>query len=194
VLYIDIENPPVLIRRQLRRCLDNARAEAAADLFDPSRLRVIVRPEGLDVTRGQDARWFLNQISVNDPQLVCLGPLYQLHESEEEKSSDVKKVIRLLNRARERSGCAMLMESHAPHESFRRGGELRIAGSRLWTRWPDRVLGLSSRGPDDKMLPPDWRLIADVRPPRFPRPKGDRDGWPSLVQLGAPSEWPWVRA
>lgn len=194
VLLIDLENPPVLIRRQLRRCLDAARPEAAADLFDPSRLRVIVKPEGVDVTRARDARWLLNQVRVNRPQLICLGPLYQLHESEEEKSQDVKKVIRLLNRVRNIAGAGLLMESHAPHESFKRDGELRVAGSRLWTRWPDRVLGLYSRGPDGKALPVDWRRISDTRPPRFHRPRGNRDGWPGIVELGRPDAWPWVRA
>lgn len=183
-LVVDVENPPMLARKQYRQLARLAR-EKAGDRYDPARLRIEMRPEGINLGNRADALWLYGLVEAARPDLLCIGPAYKLHEAEEEKSSDVRQVQKVLDRIRSRWGCALWMETHAPHESFARGGQVRPAGSRLWLRWPEFVLALESRpGRDAEGA---WDLV-HARAPRDQRP------WPRRLVRGYPEEgqWPWL--
>ena len=178
VLLIDCENPVTLARRKLRALRDLAAKELGSD-YNPEPFRVIMRPEGIDVTRRSDALWLRERVAANNPDVLFIGPIYKLHEAEDEKSSDVRQVQKVLDHVRTFQDCAVVMETHAPHESFRKGGQLRPAGSRLWLRWPEFVMTLEPDASDDK--------LAKVRYAKGPRDERD---WPTtLVRSGR--VWPW---
>ena len=173
-LLVDLENPPRILARRF------SRLRGAAGEWDPDLCRVESRPEGLDVTQRGDAQWLMDRIASNRPDTLIIGPIYKLHEVEEEKAAAVRQVQKVIDTIRARYRCAVLMETHAPHESFLKGNQLRPSGSRLWIRWPEFVLGLAPISRDK--LDGVW-LLDHVRPPR------ERRAWPSRVRRGG--AWPW---
>lgn len=174
VLMVDCENPPTLARAQFRALRQIAQDQVGA-AYDPSRMRVVMRPEGLDLTSRADALWLYDLLEANRPDLLCIGPAYKLHEAEEEKSSDVRQVLKVLDRIRTRYECAIWLETHAPHESFRKGAKLRPAGSRLWLRWPEFVVTLEPRSAREDE---DVWYLGHARTPRDSRP------WPHQLLRG----------
>ena len=180
VLFVDCENPAPLSRRMFSRL--HATARRASQDFDPSRLAVMMRPEGIDLTRRPDQAWLYGLCEQHRPDLLLIGPAYKLHDAEEESSSDVKRVLRVLDGLRARHRLALWMETHAPHESFSRGGVLRPAGSRLWMRWPEFVIGLEPQSPREQ-YPVELS---------FPRHARDERGWPRLIhRVESPEGWLW---
>ena len=182
VLLIDLENPPRLAARKMASIRDQAKIFCNQNniKYDAERCRVIMKPEGLDITKRGDSMWLTERVAANRPDLLCIGPLYKLHEAEDEKSSDVRQVQVTLDRIRTRYNCALLMETHAPHESFTKFGKIRPSGSRLWIRWPEFILTLS---PVDKGSNEHWWLN-HARGPR------DERDWPAGVKRGG--DVPWV--
>lgn len=181
-LLLDLENPPRIISRRMSKLRAAANRRVGEGSWSPGLCRIESRPEGLDVTQRGDEQWLMGRIAANRPDVLFLGPLYKLHEVEEEKSSAVRQVQKVLDLVRTRYRCAIVMETHAPHESFSKDGRLRPAGSRLWIRWPEWVLALSPQSKE--RLDGPWRL-EHVRPGREQR------SWPSRIRRG--SDWPWEK-
>ena len=181
VLLVDLENGPRLIAKWVRRVRGVAlesNPEAPAD-----NLRIESRIDGIDLTSRVDRRWLASRVADARPDVLMIGPLYKMHRGEEERSSDAGTIARELDALRARFGCALIMETHAPHESFKEGGILRPAGSRVWMRWPDFILGLKPERPSQPTGPhllDDSVKSRDVRrwPRRFVR--GDRWPWDDL--------------
>ena len=182
VMIIDLENPPRLAARKMSAIRDTTKAFCARNniAYNPERCRVIMKPEGLDITKRGDQMWLTERVAANRPDLLCIGPLYKLHEAEDEKSSDVRQVQITLDRIRVRYNCALFMETHAPHDSFTKFGKIRPSGSRLWIRWPEFILTLS---PVDKGSNEHWWLN-HARGPR------DERDWPAGLKRGG--DFPWV--
>lgn len=182
-LIVDLENPPRILARRMHRLRDAANERVGAMGWDTSRCRIESRPQGLDVTQRADEQWLMGRVAAARPDVLLIGPLYKLHEVEEEKSAAVRQVQKVLDLIRTRYRCAVVMETHAPHESFAKEGRLRPAGSRLWIRWPEWVLALAPQSRE--RLDGIWRL-EHVRPGREQRT------WPAKVRRG--QAWPWERA
>lgn len=177
VLLIDLENGPRLMAQWIARLWGLA-LEGMPNA-DPDFLRIETRPDGLDVTTRGDRRWLAARVADARPDLIVLGPLYKLHRGEEERSTDAGLIAGTLDTIRARFNCAMLLETHAPHESFKDGGKLRPAGSRVWLRWPDFVLGLKPQRPSVPRGPhilDDSEKARDVR--LWPRMLTQTDRWP----------------
>lgn len=185
VLLVDLENPPDLLLRKIGKIRDGV-ARIAGDAYDGDTLRVELRPEGIDVTSRADALWLEERVAVNRPDVVCIGPLYKLHESDESDFRAVRRVQSVLDSIRARYGCALIMETHAPHESFR-DGRLRISGSRAWMRWPEFVLSLQPQS--ENRLAGAWVLDHARRPrderafPRLWRPYAMRLPWEVVEEI-----------
>lgn len=182
VMIIDLENPPRLAARKMAAIRDSTKRFCSNNglSYDAERCRVIMKPEGLDITKRGDALWLTERVAANRPDLLCIGPLYKLHEAEDEKSSDVRQVQIALDRIRVRYNCALFMETHAPHDSFTKFGKIRPSGSRLWIRWPEFILTLS---PVDTGSNEHWWLN-HARGPR------DERDWPAGLKRGG--DFPWV--
>jgi len=182
VLVIDCENPPTLIRRRYRNLIRHA--ERVGSPVRPDRLRIDMRPEGLDLGRDRDAGWLLRRVSAHRPEVLVTGPLYRLHMANPNDEETARHVASALDAARLRVNCALLLESHSPHkESGAPERSLRPIGSSLWMRWTAFGYGL--------------REVKVEHGPRsflFRNWKGDRDvrQWPTKLEHG--TTWPWVEA
>lgn len=192
VLLVDCENPAPLIRRKLGPLLANCENTLHRQL-EADRLRIVSRPEGIDITRRADELWLQDRVAANrarweqlgwggSPIVLCIGPIYKLHDAEDEKAADARKVQKALDRIRARYRATLIMETHAPHESFAKQSgtrALRPAGSRVWLRWPEfcRAIQPAENG--------------DVGVADFYDSQGARDerDWPFRLRKGG--KWPW---
>lgn len=176
-LIIDLENPAASIAETGERIAQRLVRDVVD--YDPSRCRIFQRPGGMDPRRRHDRGELEREITLQRPDLVCIGPVYKmLHrraqkggtESHEEATSPL---LAIFDDLRIRHGFAMVIETHAPHN------DLRPYGSQQWESWPE--IGIALR-PDTQAMN-TWALD------RF---RGDRmlTDWPATISYG--SVWPWV--
>jgi hypothetical protein len=171
VLLVDLENS----ERQTRRQLAPLRTQAGTALDDPDRLRIICKPDGLDLTTPTDEKWLSDLLARHTPDLLITGPLYKLAGGNPNDEKDAKPAAMALDRLRTTHGCALLLEAHSrkaengdptkrPKEPFGWSG---------WMRWPEFGLHLAQDG-----TLTHWRGGRDER--AFP---------PALNRGGT---WPWT--
>lgn len=173
-LYIDLENPPPLIRRKARHLVNHGRDVPG---WDEDRCWRFTRPGGLDLRKPADQQLLDRVIRESRAELVCMGPLYKAFTDGGERAEQLNtQVSKILDGYREKYGIALWLETHAPMEQ---GGHrsLRPLGSGVWSRWPE--FGLALRKANEPNA---------VHVERF---RGDRDerAWPDLLRRGNP--WPW---
>lgn len=182
VLIVDCENSPRLIRKWMKRLA--LVAEEHGRPIPAGGLRLISRPEGLDLARAEDAGWLSERIAAADPQMLVIGPLYRLHTGSMYDEEPARAMVGYLDRIRARHGCALIMETHAPHaESAKVARNLRPFGSSLFMRWPEFGYGLrpvkGSEGREVDVVA--WRGARDER------------DWPRQLRRGGVGDWPWRR-
>jgi hypothetical protein len=180
VLYVDVENSA----RQIARSMSAMRL-AAGPGFDPSRLRVISRPNGLNLTTRADKRWLIERCQANQAQLLVIGPVYRLlagtaANGDVGGEDQARTATAALDEVRIHCNVGLLMETHAPHGSSSLGRDLRPFGSSVWLRWPEFGWGLRPCDPDDsrEFLVEHWR-----------GPRDERE-WPRKLIKGG--RWPWT--
>ena len=178
VLYVDCENPPKLLRRHLRP-LRTVALQNGTDPAEQMFLEAI--PAGLNLTKPEDELWLVRLVSLLQPALLVIGPIYRLHEANPNEEEPARKVTAVLDRCRAAANCAVITEAHAGHGY---GGEkrpIRPTGTSLWLRWPE--FGYGMRATED--YDPHNRVV-DFVPWR-----GDRDerDWPTQLEMGG--AWPW---
>jgi replicative DNA helicase len=191
-LIVDLENPQPLIRKKLRPMLEPFVAQSFYSWakFESSWLRVCSRTEGIDLTKRADQMWLAERASVNAQamgglDLLCIGPAYKMDFEATTNADGARRVQDAIDGIRHRHGCAVVLETHAPHESFSstKARSLRPAGSRDWLRWPEFCRAIEAY-PND----PNLRDCVDFYNVRGPR---DERAWPRILRRGA-SPWPWV--
>lgn len=181
VTIIDLENSNRLVSRRLESL-----RKIAGDRLDPQRLRVHVRPDGLNLTGRTDRNWLLDRCRANATELLVIGPAYRMSSGVAERGDvggedQARTVTRALDDIRVRCNVALLMETHAPHGSSGFGRDLRPFGSSVWLRWPEFGIGLRREDPEDdrEWLVEHWRGPRDIR--TWPRHLMRRSG-----------RWPWT--
>lgn len=189
VLYVDCENPERLSRRYFKKFGD---VMSFCDLQIPGGgLRIIHRPQGIDLLREDDAAWFAERVHAHKPQLLIVGPLYKMHATDSNEEQSVRALIGQIDATRGLTGCAVAIEAHAGHgETFDpKKRSVRPAGSSLFLRWPEFGYGLAPYQNLSNPTRPDREHLT-VREWRGPR---DERAWPKFLRRGSmPSEWPWV--
>jgi AAA domain len=185
VLVIDCENP----RRKSRRHFRNLE-EVARNKFRPvprGGLRLIHRPESINLGSEDDTAWLLERVTAHKPDLLVIGPLYKLHALDINEEQAARGIVRVIDAVRNRADCAVIVEAHAPHGT----GEtrhMRPFGSSLFLRWPEFGYGIRMAKPEPGQK--RTRKIVDVVPWRGPR---DERNWPRQLKWGEPHiDWPWV--
>lgn len=176
VLLIDLENSPRQIRRKIRPLRDTLGIQL-------TNLHIEVRSGGIDLTRRGDQQWLLGLVADVMPDLLIIGPIYRMHAGPERgdvgAENQARTVATILDRCRIISGCAVLIETHAPHASgISSHRDLRPFGSSLWLRWPEYGLGLA---PDPDT--PGRLRILHWRGPR------DERNWPAAIERGTQLPW-----
>jgi len=185
VLLIDCENSSRQSRRRFRPL---AEASIGANRRVPEgALRLIHKPEGIDLTRDDDAAWLLERVTAHKPDLLIIGPFYRLHAANINEETAARRTVAVLDAARTQVDCALVVEAHAGHGGPGESGKhrsVRPLGSSLLMRWPEFGYGIAPACEPDSA----GRVReVEVRPWR-----GDRDErrWPSHLVWGTP--WPWV--
>ncbi|ESQ01812.1 hypothetical protein B590_30053 (plasmid) [Streptomyces sp. PVA_94-07] len=182
-LIIDVENSRDQVRPWLAKM--HAAAEGETASVERGALRVVIRPEGVDLTQPVDRARLLRLVEAEAPDLIVIGPLYKLAapRAGEAAEDSARALMAALEAVRAASGgAALLIEAHSPHASQGRR-DLRPIGSSLWLRWPEFGFGL---GPvTDEPGAEDLRLC-DWTPWRGSR---SERAWPERVCMGV--TWPW---
>ena len=185
VLFIDCENPDRKSRRHFRKLERIARNQGFP--VPEGALRILQRPEGIDLTREEDAAWLVERVTAHRPDLLICGPFYRLHASDTNEEQAARTVVNALDAARIKADCALVTEHHPGHgEGLARS--VRPTGSSLLMRWPDLGYGIKPKGEADQdgvcrhvaVLP--WRGARDER------------HWPRELRWGTDPDfdWPWV--
>jgi hypothetical protein len=181
VLYMDCENPLRKSRRQFRKLAYIAQAKGRP--VPDGGLRLIHRPEGINLTDKDEAQWLVERVTAHQPDLIVIGPLYKLHAVDANEEMAARAIVTALDKARLKADCALVIEAHSPH-----GDSLRPIGSSLFMRWPE--FGYGMRPTQDGFGQPNRRL-ADVVAWRGPRDERD---WPRQLTWGGDGDWPWVQS
>ena len=179
VLRIDLENG----MRHLRRSLRPMRDHAVSGGRPVQTMHVESRPSGVDLTRPADEQWLRDVCATATPDLLVIGPLYRMHAADMAKEEPARHLTRVLDDLRSRHGCAVVVETHAPHAQGPGVRALRPVGSSLFMRWPEFGYGLRPNADDPQIMDlVSWRGARDER------------AWPTQMRRGGSGEWPFVEA
>jgi hypothetical protein len=188
VLVIDLENDPQTAV-DVRGLVDAASPhglmltlQRQAPDWDRSNLRVVSRPDGINVRTRSDRRRLEAVIARVRPDLVTFGPIYKSYvkddrESDEALSADLQRIF---DRLRIRYDCAWIFEHHAPKAAGPKSPRADPFGSSLWKRWPDLGVRLDEASSGD----PTVLKLGRFRYDRYPVP-----GLPDEIHRGG--QWPW---
>ena len=183
VLIIDCENS---VRRSRRawRVLDRTMRNLGRPIPDGS-IRHIHRPAGINLLDRDEAAEFLEQVRAHRPDLLIMGPLWKLHETDMNEEREARRLTKILDMAMEEADCALIVEVHSPH-----GPSVRPVGSSALLRWPDFGMGIK---PSGKRATDDLGHVSKVRVVNWRGPRDDRH-WPGILRWGAEGrgELPWV--
>lgn len=182
VLLIDCENSERQSRRKFRP-LAAASIKARRRVPDGG-LRLIHRPEGMDLTKSDDRAWLLERVTAHKPDLLMVGPFYRLHAANINEEQAARTTVAALDAARVAVDCALVVEAHAGHGEQGVKRSVRPLGSSLLLRWPEFGYGIAPDGEPDQ--------DGKVRRVQVKAWRGDRDerSWPQRLEWG--EIWPWV--
>lgn len=176
-LYVDLENPPDLVRRRFRQMRDLA---ARTPGWDPDRAWRWTMPGGINLKLPKDQHLMERAIKEAKPQLIALGPLYKSFIDGGERAEQLNsQVAAYFDHLREKYDVALWLETHAPLDSAGHR-TIRPMGSGVWSRWPEFGIALTKSKEEGD---PPYTYKVD----RF---RGDRDerSWPIKLHRGSP--WP----
>lgn len=178
-LLIDLENPPDLVRRQLRSIVAKVWDEGL-DVED--RAWRWNRPGGMDLRGTADRQLLARVIEKVRPDLVAIGPLYKASLGRAGDTYEVAaaETAAAIDQLRERYGCAFWIEHHAP-KGDASGRRTDPVGSSFWLRWPEFGLVLRKEPHSETNV----YMLGRFR--------GDRDirCWPDRLLKHA-GKWPWT--
>jgi hypothetical protein len=183
VLVIDCENSERQGRRKFR-ALAEVSINRGCRVPDGG-LRLIHRPEGIDLTRNDDAEWLLERVTAHKPTVLFIGPFYRLHNANINEELPARKTVAVLDQARTAADCALIIEAHAGHGEAGKGRSVRPTGSSLLLRWPEFGFGIAPC-----QDPEPGRPCMDVEI-RHWRGQRDERAWPAYLKWGDPGDWPW---
>lgn len=178
VLVVDVENTEKQWRRNARGLAIQARNRGTVN---PAETLMIACMTSIDITTDRDLGAVHRLLDEHEPDLVMIGPLYQLIPRAINNDDDAAPVLAALNTLRAR-GVALIMEAHAGHAKTMSGvRDLRPRGSAALMGWPEFGFGIAMDPTDES------HTLANLV-----RWRGDRDAraWPENFRRGG--EWPWM--
>jgi 5S rRNA maturation endonuclease (ribonuclease M5) len=185
VLLIDCENS---VRQSRRKFRPLAGATIDADRRVPDGgLRLIHKPDGIDLTKPQDAEWLIERVTAHQPDVLIIGPFYRLHAGNMNDELPCRRTVAVLDQARTLgNGLALIVEAHAGHAEQGRNRSVRPRGSSLLLGWPEFGFGIAPY--DDPQPGQPCRTVT------VSHWRGERDErhWPHFLTWGQP--WPWINA
>lgn len=184
VLNIDSENHPDQVLERWQNLVGLAARHGRP--IQPGALTILEEWDtDLDLTSEEGHEWLQERVRAYTPDLVCMGPLYNLSSRDLRENDAVHKIKTAVNEARGICGTAFIMEHHAPH---RQVGEskrsVRPYGSSTFLKWPEFGYGL---------LPVDDNEgFYEFQKTRMPRVRSRN--FPEYMRWGKQNtlEWPWM--
>jgi replicative DNA helicase len=143
VLVADLENPPELVSRRWRMLRERGRMCLR---WEPKNISLLHRPGGLDLTSARDSYGFGQLVARVQPDLIIAGPIYKMimGAGGDDRLAAYDRLAAFFDKLRERHGCAIWLEAHAPYGGNGGGKrEYRPEGSNLWAKWPEFGLSLN---------------------------------------------------
>lgn len=178
VLLVDLENGTRHLRRALKALWQHA-VEIGCPI-ERGMLTVESRPSGIDLTGLEDRMWLRRLCEHVRPDLLVIGPLYRMHATDMNAEEPARLLTRTVDEIRASIGCAVVVETHAPHGQQGQVRNLRPVGSSLFRRWPEFGYGLRQKDEDGQVMSlVAWRGARDER------------DFPTELARGGPQEWPW---
>lgn len=172
-LYVDLENPERIIRRNSRPIVDKARLYTS---HTPD-AHILIKPAGFDLLKQQDRSILEKHIRAVQPDILFMGPLYKAFVDGGGRTPEAiaVEIVKYLDYIRDSYGCALWLEHHAPLGNSMATRELRPFGSAVWSRWPEFGLALV---PDLTMDDGYYYKVEHFRGEREPR------NWPLIMKRG----------
>jgi len=185
VLLVDCENSQSQSRRKLRPIANSAEWLNAP--VGNGWMHLIHRPEGIDLTREEDAAWFLERVTAHQPDILFIGPFYRLHNANMNDEQVARRVVAVLDAGRAINNCVLITEAHAGHGEAGKSRSVRPTGSSLLLRWPEFGYGLAPSVFDQPDEHGNFKRV-DFLAWRGPR---DEREWPRHLEYGGNGEMPW---
>jgi hypothetical protein len=186
---VDCENPARLARRRYRDIvdqLDSLVSSLGLAATDWTNLHVEFRPDGLNLLDGRDVAWLESHVAATAPDVLVLGPLYKLHQTNINDEQAARQVTAVIDGIRHRHGCALITEAHAGNSEDANGRRnMRPRGSSLFRAWPEFGYGLI-RSPDAADDTTGHPNIVDMIAWRGGREERD---WPDELHHGTTLPW-----
>ncbi|HEX5347904.1 MAG TPA: AAA family ATPase [Pseudonocardiaceae bacterium] len=188
VLVIDAENPAEINEDEYSKLIDTL--EVMGHCPRPGMLTIEeLGPTNLLDPRQAAVRY--TQIERLRPDLILIGPIYQLHEENPNDEGPARKLSGVLDRMRAISGAALVTEAHTPHSDGAHGQLLRPFGASLWKRWPEFGYCLHPVPADGRESPEERHIRQEMRESLFTPWRGPRAKrqWPRRLSAGSRLPW-----
>jgi replicative DNA helicase len=190
VYVLDAENPEDINTEEYGRIYDYL--DNIGQTPKPGMLIVDEHRGGVDLLDSKVAAGILNRLEQVRPDLIIVGPLYQLHDDNPHDEGPARKLARALDRMRSVNQSALITEAHSPHSDGPGGQMLRPFGASLWKRWPEFGFCLHPV-PVDKTASAEARHIAEsMKESQFTPWRGQRGRnrtWPKFLSQGSRLPW-----
>lgn len=173
-LYVDLENPERIVRRNSRPVIQQA--NNYGHIKNPE-AHVVIKPAGFDLLKEQDRAVLEKHIRSVKPDILFMGPLYKAFVDGGGRTPEAiaVEIVKYLDYVRDSYGCALWLEHHAPLGGSMTSRELRPFGSAVWSRWPEFGLALA---PDPTATDGYYYKLEHFRGEREPRQ------WPTIMKRG----------
>ena len=183
VLVVDSENHPDQVLDSWQDMIG-----LAARLGRPVQRGMLILQEEwdnqIDLNESSGKRWLIERVNAHKPNLIVIGPLYNLANKDLSEHAVVNEMKSAINEARSICGSAVIMEHHAPHRgNGDKERSVRPYGSSTFLKWPDFGYGLK---------PEEIEGYYELQKTRFPRVRSRH--FPGYLRWGVPNslEWPWM--
>lgn len=166
-LFVDLENPERIIRRQARKLVESLKVNYGKR---PGQADLYTKPDGINILNPKDRELLERQIVKTDAQLLVLGPIYKSYIDPGNRSSTalVTEVCTYFDYLRVNYGVTLWLEHHAPLGNALTGRDMRPADSAVWMRWPEFGFGIT-RDPTTMEKEYEWKGFREPRDERsFP--------------------------
>ena len=185
VVVVDSENHPDQVLGSWQELVGLARANGFD--VDSGMLTIIEAWDAdLDLTTPEGHAWLMERVHAYQPDLMCIGPLYNLTAGDLKDPGPATLMKKAVNDARGICGTAFIMEHHAPHRSATdTKRSVRPYGHTVLLRWPDFGYGLN---------PTDTEGVYEWQKTRMPRVRTRY--FPEFLRWGKKNtkEFPWMVA
>lgn len=184
VMIIDLENPTALLQRRFRKLADTAERYG----WDSTNITLYLEPGGICLPDGKTMFNLAERIGRVEPDLIIAGPIYKMLTgvSSEKMLAAHSRVASFFDRMRQRHGCAIWLEAHAPFAGSNGNREMRPEGSNLWSKWPEFGLSLVKSSVKNG----GGQGALDIA--RFRGHRAEGRSWPERITRSAAGSWPWT--